>query len=60
MKYLILLAIIFIIYRFWIMPSLKKANDPSISNGQSPMNEKQYREKPKVGEYIDYEEIDRK
>jgi len=60
MKYLIILAIILIVYRFWIMPGLKKAREQSIHAGREQFNAKSKPEKPKVGEYIEYEEIKKK
>lgn len=60
MKFLIILAIILIVYRFWIMPGLKKAKEQHIHAGHDQFNGKSKTGKPKVGEYIEYEEIKKK
>ncbi len=58
MKYLILLLILLVIYRFWIAPGLKKAaHRESEARVNQAKNGHVRKEKPKVGEYIDYEEV---
>jgi hypothetical protein len=51
MKYLILVAILYLAYRFVLQPSLNPPSEPKQPNIQE-------REDMDNGEYIDYEEVD--